>query len=378
MNETDEIDRIYDKLGDTISKEDFLSKVDEKVEQMSGLCDKKTAALLVANDLGVSETGNDVVKISEINPNSNVNFIAKVVSVFNTKNFNRNDGTEGKVGNLVVADETGSIRLTLWDDKAGLIESEDLEIDQNLQISGYAKEGYKGLEVHIGQYGTINGSDEYVDTSANSMKIGNLEDGTGDINLLGKVLNIWDVKTFKRKDGSQGRVSNLQIGDDTGKIKVTLWDDKAEFVKEIGYDDTVEIINGFARTNNYNQEVEIQLGNHGLIKKANTPVDYKEHFTPIEDIDASSKKPCSVEGAVSGIGDIKEFTKKDGSINTVANIYLSDDTGRIRIALWGEKANLIDQMDIDTKIQIIDAYSKPGFQDDVELSVGSRSRVVIL
>ncbi|MFP4654940.1 MAG: OB-fold nucleic acid binding domain-containing protein [Methanohalobium sp.] len=378
MNETEEIDSIYDKLENTISREDFLSKVDEKVEQMSGLCDKKTAALLVANDMGVSDTGNDVVKISDIKPNNNVHFIAKVVSVFNTKNFNRNDGTEGKVGNLVVADETGSIRLTLWDDKAGLIESEYLEVDQNLQISGYAKEGYRGLEVHIGQYGTINESDEHVDTSANSLKIKNIEDGTGDINLLGKILNIWDVKTFKRKDGSQGRVSNLQIGDDTGKIKVTLWDDKADLVKGIDYDDTVEIINGFARTNNYNQEVEIQIGNHGLLKKTNTPVDYKEVFTSIDDIDASSKKPYSVEGAVSGIGDIKEFTKKDGSINTVANIYLSDDTGRIRIAFWGKKANLIDQMDIDTKIQIIDAYSKTGFQDDVELSVGNRSRVIIL
>jgi replication factor A1 len=27
----------------------------------------------------------------------------------------------GRVGNLLVADETGSIRITLWDDKADLI-----------------------------------------------------------------------------------------------------------------------------------------------------------------------------------------------------------------------------------------------------------------
>jgi replication factor A1 len=378
MSETEEIDKIYDKLEDSISREDFLSKVDEKVEQMSGLCDRKTAALLVANDLGVSETGNDVVKISDISPNNNVKFIAKVVSVFGTKDFNKNDGTEGKVGNLIVADETGSIRLTLWDDKASLIESGEFEVDQSLQINGYAKEGYKGLEVHIGQYGTIDEADEHIDTSANSQKIENIEDGTGDINILGKVLNIWDLKTFQRKDGSQGRVSNLQIGDDTGKIKVTLWDDKADLVKEVDYNDNVEIINGFARTNNYNQEVEIQIGNYGLIKKTNTNVDYKEHFTPIEKIDASSRKLYSVEGAVSGLGDMKEFTKKDGSTNTVANIYLSDDTGRIRIALWGEKANLIDQLDIDSKIQVIDAASKPGYQDDVELSAGNRSRVLFL
>ena len=37
----------------------------------------------------------------------------------------------------------------------------------------------------------------------------------------------------------------------------------------------------------------------------------------------------------------------------------------------------MDILDIDTGIQIIDTYSKSGFNDEIELSVGNRSRVVV-
>ncbi|MCL7411105.1 MAG: OB-fold nucleic acid binding domain-containing protein [Methanosarcinaceae archaeon] len=373
----DDISEIYEKLGGVVSKEEFVEKVNEKVEQMSGLCDEKTAAMLVAHDLGVTDTGREVTKISAITVDSgNVNFIAKVMSVFNAKEFNRNDGTLGKVGNITVADETGSIRVTLWDDKADLITAGNIEIGQNMQISGYVKDGYSGVEVNIGKNGVLAETDEEVDATMNSQKITDIKDGMGDINLCGRIVDIADVRTFSKKDGTEGRVCNITIGDETGKIRVTLWDEKADLVKDFSFDDSIEIINGYARENNFNQQVEIQVGNHGVIKKTDTAVEYKETFTPIADIVPGES--YSIEGAVSGLGELREFTRDDGTPNMVSNIYVSDDTGRIRIALWGDHAPLVDEVDIDTGIQVIDAYSKSGFNDEIELSVGNRSRVIVL
>jgi len=54
------------------------------------------------------------------------------------------------------------------------------------------------------------------------------------------------------------------------------------------------------------------------------------------------------------------------------------DSGRIRITFWGDHAPLVDELDIDTGMQLIDAYSKSGFNDEIELSVGNKSRVVVL
>ena len=373
----DEINEIYNKLGGIISEDDFLQRVDEKIELMSGLCDKKTAAMLVAHDLGVTDTGRDVTKIADITADmSTVNFIAKVMSVFPAREFNRNDGTIGKVGNVMVADETGSIRLTLWDDKADLILTKSIIAGQTVQISGYAKDGYSGIEVNIGRNGVLIETDDVVEATLKSQKITDIKDGMGDINISGRVLDIWDVRTFARKDGSEGRVCNIQMGDDSGKIRVTLWDDKSDFTKELNVDDSIEIINGYARENNFSKQVEIQVGNHSVIKKTDKAVEYAETFVPIADIVPG--EAYSIKGAVSGIGELKEFTRDDGTLNMVSNIYVSDDSGRIRISLWAEHATLVDELDIDTPIQIIDAFAKSGWNDEVELSVGNRSRVVIL
>ena len=371
----DDISEIYEKLGGVVSKDEFVKKVSEKVEQMSGLCDEKTAAMLVAHDLGVTDTGREVTKISAINADSdNVNFIAKVMSVFDVREFSRNDGTVGKVGNITVADETGSIRVTLWDDKADLIKNGNIAIGQNMQISGYVKDGYTGVEVNIGKNGVLTETDEEVDATMNSQKIADVKDGMGDINLCGRVVDISDVRTFSKKDGGEGRVCNITIGDETGKIRVTLWDDKTDLTKEISFDDSIEIVNGYARENNFNQQVEIQVGNRSVIKKTDTAVEYKETFTPIADIVPGES--YSIEGAVSGLGELREFTRDDGTLNMVSNIYVSDDTGRIRVALWGDHALLVDELDIETPIEIIDAYSKSGYED-IELSAGNRTRVTI-
>lgn len=373
----DEINEVYEKLGGVISKDDFTRKVEEKVEQMSGLCDTKTAAMLVAHDLGVSDTGeSQLQKISDITPDSgNVKFIAKVMTVFPAKEFNRNDGTIGRVANVVVADETGSIRVTLWDDRADLIKSGDVKVGQNCQIAGYVKDGYSGTEVNIGNNGVFCESDENVEARIDSKQIKDIQNGMGDINIRARVLDISDTRTFNKRDGGTGKVANILIGDETGKIRVTLWDEVADLTNELEVDDSVEIVNGYAKENNFNQQVEMQVGNRSVIKKIEEEVVFKESFTPISDIIPG--EPYSIAGQVSGLGEIREFNRDDGTVNMVSNIYVSDDTGRIRIALWGDHALLVDQLDIDMNIEIMDAFSKSGFNDEIELSAGNRTRINI-
>gem|GEM_PF-6332186 len=49
-------------------------------------------------------------------------------------------------------------------------------------------------------------------------------------------------------------------------------------------------------------------------------------MTPIADL-----KPgmlCSVAGFVTGIGEVREFQRDDGTMGCVANIHISDETGK--------------------------------------------------
>ncbi len=368
-----DIESIYKKLSHVISKEDFLQRIQEKVESMGGLCDEPMAAMLVANELGFSDVGRDSVKIENITAESGtVNFVARVVSVFDTKEFTRNDGTIGRVGNIIVGDETGKIKVTLWDNMADLITAGKVKAGQTLQISGYAKQGYSGVEVNVGNNGVLAESEEEIDVAASNKKIKDIKDGMGDLNLTGKVLEISEIRTFQRKDSSGGKVGNLLLGDDTGTVRVTLWDDKTDFLNQVEYGDTVELVNAYARENAFTQKVELQVGNRSVIRKSEKKVEYEEQFTPIEDIRADMNN-INVSGRVLDIGEIRTFEKKDGSAGRVGNLLLGDSTGKIRLTLWDEKTSFLDEIDFDETIEVLHAYSRENaFNQQVELNLGSR------
>lgn len=368
-----DIESIYKKLSHLISKEDFLQRIQDKVENMGGLCDEPMAAMLVANELGFSDVGRDSVKIGNITAESGpVSFVARVVSVFDTKEFTRNDGTIGRVGNLIVGDETGKIRVTLWDNMADLIKAEKVKAGQNLQISGYAKQGYSGVEVNVGNNGVLTESEEEIDVAASSQKIKDIKDGMGDLNLTGNVLEISEVRTFQKKDGSTGRVGNLLMGDATGTLRVTLWDEKTEFLNQLEYGDTVEIVNAYARENAFTQKVELQIGNRSIIRKSEKKVEYQEKFTPIADIKADADN-INISGRVLDVAEIRTFEKKDGSAGRVGNLLLGDPTGKIRLTLWDEKTDFLDEIDFDETIEVLHAYSRENaFNQQIELNLGSR------
>ncbi|MCQ1536766.1 replication factor A [Methanosarcina sp. KYL-1] len=372
-----DIDAIYEKLSHAISKEDFLQRIQEKVENMGGLCDEAMAAMLVANELGFSDVGRDSVKIENITAGSgNVNFVARVISAFEPREFTRNDGTTGRVGNLMVGDETGKIRVTLWDNMADLIKSGKIKIGQTVQISGYAKQGYSGVEVNIGNNGVLAESEEEIEeVAASSQQIKDIKDGMGDLNLTGKVLEISEIRTFQRKDGTAGKVGNLLLGDATGTIRVTLWDEKTDFLSEVDYGDTVEVINGYARENAFSQKVEMQIGNRGLIRKSEKEIEYEEEFTPIEDI-TPEMNDINVSGRVLDISEVRTFEKKDGSPGRVGNLLLGDGTGKIRVTLWDEKTDFLDETDFDETVEILHAYARENaFSQQVELNLGARGVV---
>ena len=139
---SDDLASIYERLTTTISKEEFAARVQQKVEDMSGLCDEKTAALLVAHELGIDT----VVQIAQIDGQTRtVAFVGKLTRVSPTREFSR-DGDVGYVANLVVSDATGSVRVVLWNDLAQHVE--ELQIGQTLKIAGVARDGPYGIEVN--------------------------------------------------------------------------------------------------------------------------------------------------------------------------------------------------------------------------------------
>jgi replication factor A1 len=84
---------------------------------------------------------------------------------------------------------------------------------------------------------------------------------------------------------------------------------------------------------------------------------------------------CSVSGFVTGLGEVREFQRGDGTPGKVANIYISDSTGRVKVALWGDHVRLIDGLDLGYRAEIIDCQIKSGWNEELEISCGWRTRI---
>jgi len=149
------MDGNYEKLVSIISKssglskEDIEKKINAKREKISGLISKEGAAQVVAAEMGIS-FDNEKIKIEDLLPGMRkVNVIGKIISVFPVRTFNKN-GQEGKVVNLIVADETSNIRVVLWDtNHIGFIERNEIGNESVVEIMNATM---RENELHLGSF----------------------------------------------------------------------------------------------------------------------------------------------------------------------------------------------------------------------------------
>ena len=55
-----------------------------------------------------------------------------------------------------------------------------------------------------------------------------MDDEGEEIDVVGRILKAYDPSEFNRDDGTTGKVRTVEIGDGTGIIRASFWDDKAD------------------------------------------------------------------------------------------------------------------------------------------------------
>jgi len=363
------IEDVYEDLDADVDLEKFREAVEAKVDQMGGLADEETAAMLVAHEVNDEEVNG----IADIEPGmEEVKFIAKVIDVGELRTFERDDEEqpEGQVINVEVADETGSLRAAFWDERAEAVENE-LEEGDVLRIKGRPKEGFNGIEVSVDD--AEPDDDAEVDVAiTDTYRVEDLSLGLSDVDLAGLVLDTESVRTFDRDDGSEGKVANLVLGDPTGKIRVTMWDERADRAEEIDPGTSVEVVDGYVRERD--GSLELHVGDRGAVEEIDEEIEYEPERTPIDTVEMG--QTVDLAGVVRSADPKRTFDRDDGSEGQVRNIRVQDDSGDIRVALWGEKAD--KEIAPGDEVALADVEIQDGWQDDLEASAGWQSTVTVL
>lgn len=93
------------------------------------------------------------------------------------------------------------------------------------------------------------------------MKIRELRDGMRRVDVEGQISDISDPRTVNLRAGGQAKVADCTLNDDSGSIKLTLWDDQIDEVK-VG--SRVKIESGY--TNSFRGEIRLNVGRYGRLE----------------------------------------------------------------------------------------------------------------
>jgi len=159
----------YEQLINKISRSSGLNRdeierrVEAKIAKLSNLISKEGALQVVAAELGIS-FDNQKVKINELLVGMRkISVIGKILKVFPIRAF-KTKTAESKVISLLLGDETGTVRVVLWDtNHIALFEEGKLHENSVIEIKNGSVRGTDTKEIHVGSMGEINESSEKIE-----------------------------------------------------------------------------------------------------------------------------------------------------------------------------------------------------------------------
>lgn len=249
------ISKVQEKSG--IGEAEIRLKIDQKLTQLSGLISKEGALHIIANELGVKLVENSG-KIKDIYPGmKNVELLGRTTQVYEVREFQRTNGTSGKVGNFMIGDETGTIKVVCW----GSMAEEVKKITPGTIVKiggGLVKENLRGYkEVHVSEHSKLIISPlgetvGEIKTNSNPTrkKIEELKENEDNIEVFGTIRQLFDLTFFEvcpqcsartkmQEDGykcpDHGKITpdynyvlNVILDDGTSTVRVTCFRAQAD------------------------------------------------------------------------------------------------------------------------------------------------------
>jgi len=169
------------------------------------------------------------------------------------------------------------------------------------------------------------------------LKVAELVQGMKRANVVGKITRIFPVREFN-KNGREGKVANLLMGDETANTRVVLWDvNHISLVEkgELKEGDVIEISNGSVRNG------EVHLSGFSDIKKSKEilgEVKFERSFAFGKLKDAREGVSMKLRAVIVQSFEPRYFESKqrEGEKGVILNMVLDDGSENIRGVLFTE------------------------------------------
>jgi replication factor A1 len=92
------------------------------------------------------------------------------------------------------------------------------------------------------------------------MKVSELRPGTRSVGITVKILEISEAREVTTRRGEQSRVATAVVSDDSGTVKLNLWNEQIDQVK---VNNTITIENGYV--DSFRGETQLNVGRYGKL-----------------------------------------------------------------------------------------------------------------
>ena len=367
------IERIVKESGK--SHEEIRAQMDRRKEATHGLLTDYGAIYAVAKEHGIdlNQEETQMTEIGDIKPLNSVNVAGRIKEAYLPREFKRKDNTTGKVASILLIDDSGEIRLVLWDNNTELtkrVSKGDILMVKN----GYAKEGRDGVEIHASSLTNITINPKLdvklPEIKQTLVKINEFKDGMSSLDFICRVYSCYPPTEFTRGDGTTGLMASFVAEDNTGKIRVVLWDENAKV--ELDRGDVVKIENAYTKEG-LNQVLEVQIGFSGRIIKSSEKID----LPPIKKVVKINEIEPNMSGFTATGRVIQVFEPRPYTGGKFASLIIGDDSGTTRVVLWNEKSEIANELKKGETIKIENAYSKANLNQEPEIHIGKFGNVII-
>lgn len=381
-------------------KAEIIEKINSKKEKFAGLLTESGAAIMIAKELGLEiDKNSERLKIKQLEDGmANVDLIVRAMQIFTPRQFEKN-GKKGRLCNLIVADDSGEIRLTLWHDDVKKMQEQGVEKGTVLQLKNCYVSAFKErAQLNLSYQGKLVVNPDidsgFLPAAENKvLKLDELQPDLNDVNVIARVLRVFPAREFK-KETVQGRVINFMVADKTNTIRASAWNDLTEEVEKLKENDLVKIEGAYTKQGL--KGIELQLGYKARIIKNPKIEEPLPSAMELKGAEIVKKKISNlhkedgiveVEGKITEIGQGrlyynvckncgKKATKmderflcencgeqKEAGANAVVSVKITDESAGVSAVFYGEQAEELMGIGVE---QIVEKISEQGLEEVME------------
>ena len=362
-----------------LTREEILAAIEKKKAASEGLLTEEAAARLVAAELDVEiklEECLPTIRLSQLVSGLNdVTVSGRVLFAYKPRAPACAE-REGRMAKLLIGDKTGTVPVVLWDDKAGL--AEKAQQAQILKVAhGYVRRSRTGeVEVHVGQRGDVTelsperGEEDVPKVEDFCTQVGAISEGDRRVHVKGVMQMVSAPSTFQRRDGTAGKVVRGLLEDDSGRVPVVFWNEKAEELGEAKEGLVVLLLNARVRRNRHDRKVELHVEGFAHVEVLHRPGDSLR----LDDL-VEGMQVASIEGVVASKPVLREVTTRRGERVSVASFELEDADRRVWVSAWREHAKKAERLGAGARVRLKDVFVRRGFGGQLEISTRASSAI---